>query len=110
MKKPEGKYQPHMVYKSAIVEIARVREYGVTKHGSDDGWKTTTVMEHLDAARRHIDETIEAIRRKDMSRMYDDESGRLHIGHAMCDLMFEIERLDDPELFKDHPLNKGGKK
>lgn len=92
-----------MVYKSTIVEIARVREYGVKKHGSEDGWKTTTVMEHLDAARRHIDETIEAVRNKDFHQMFDDESTYLHMAHAMCDLMFEIERLSDPELAADHP-------
>lgn len=95
MKKPEGKHKPHMVYQSAIVAIARVREFGVEKHGSEDGWKTTSVMEHLDAARRHIDETIEAVRNGDAGRMNDEESGQLHIAHAMCDLMFEIERLDE---------------
>jgi|WetSurMetagenome_2_1015567.scaffolds.fasta_scaffold423668_1 hypothetical protein len=92
MKKAEGKYEPHLVYKSAIESMARVRAYGRAKHGSETDWKTTQTLQHLDAARRHIDETIDAIQEGDLTRLYDKESGELHWGHAMCNLMFEIER------------------
>ncbi len=93
MKKAEGKHEPHMVYQSLIETVSRVRMYGVQKHGFEGGWKTTTVMQHLDAARRHLDEMIEATRRSDTSRLFDAESGQLHMAHAVCDLMFEIERI-----------------
>lgn len=93
VKKEEGKHEPHMVYQSAIAAISLVRMYGVKKHGSEDGWKTTTVMRHLDAARRHLDETIESVRNGDESRLWDVESGQLHMAHAMCNIMFEIERI-----------------
>lgn len=87
-----------MIYQSLIVSVSRVREYGANKHGSgEEGWRTTEIMDHLDAARRHIDETIEAIRNNDPSRLFDiDENGdgshELHLANAVCNLMFEIER------------------
>lgn len=94
MKKPEGKYEPHLIYSSAIKAVARVRAFGRAKHGGEETWRTTTTMEHLDAARRHIDETIEAMRTGDTVRLYDKDSGELHWAHAICNLMFEIERLE----------------
>lgn len=92
MKMPEGKYQPHLLYKSMKIEVARVREFGKNKHGGEETWMTTTPMEHLDAAQRHIDECIEAIRVEDDARLVDPESGLSHLAHAICNLMFEIER------------------
>ena len=94
MKKPEGKYKPHLIYQSMSIAVCRQREYGINKHGSVDGWKTTTTMEHLDAAKRHIDEAIEAVRNEDVARLTDPDSGQLHYAAAICNLMFEIERLD----------------
>lgn len=94
MKKPEGKHMPHLVYNSLIVAVSRQREYGINKHGSTDGWRTTSTMEHLDAARRHIDITIEAIRNNRMEELYDIDSGELHWSAAICNLMFEIERIE----------------
>jgi len=93
MKKNEGKYDPTLLYKSFKEQVARQRAYGIQKHGSEDGWKTTTTIEHLAAASRHIDETIEAVRNEQWERLTDTESGQLHIAAAVCNLMFEIERI-----------------
>ena len=30
--------------------------------------------------------------------MYDEESGFLCLAHAICDLMFEIERIKNPDV------------
>lgn len=116
MKKPEGKHMPHLIYQSTIIAVSRQREYGIAKHGSVDGWKTTSVMEHLDAARRHIDEAIEAVRRGDGDRLYDADSGQLHYAAAICNLMFEIERvsiqdseIDPRPLPTGDEIEKGGR-
>lgn len=92
MKKPEGKYKPSLVYRSSIEAMARVRAYGIKKHGSMEGWKTTTTIEHLDAAARHLLEAIDAINSGDLSRLTDAESGEPHLAMTMTNLMFEIER------------------
>ena len=34
-----GKYKPHLVTPALIEAVARVREYGVTKYGAENGWK-----------------------------------------------------------------------
>jgi len=85
MKKDEGKPNPSLFYTSALYATVRVRAYGVEKHGSMDGWKTTKPIEHYDAAIRHIRAVMDG-------EVNDDESGELHLAHAICDLMFEIER------------------
>jgi hypothetical protein len=102
MKKLEGKHEPHLVYQSLIISVSRQRAYGIEKHGSIDGWKTTTTIEHLDAARRHIDEAMEAIRTGEVHRLIDKDSGQLHYAAAICNLMFEIERAYEIDrLFKE---------
>jgi hypothetical protein len=112
MKKPEGKHEPHLIYQSMTIAVARQRKYGIEKHGSIDGWKTTSTIEHLDAARRHIDEAIEAVMTGDMHRLIDPDSGQWHYAAAICNLMFEIERLycdaiEQPSLPK-RDINTGG--
>ena len=92
MKKDEGKPNPSLFYTSALYATVRVRAYGIKKHGSMDGWKTTKPIEHYDAAIRHIRAVMEG-------EYYDKESSELHLAHAMCDLMFEIERID-----KEHEI------
>ena len=85
MKFNEGKPNPSLFYSSALYETVFVRAYGIKKHGSVDGWKTTKPIEHFNAAIRHIRAVIDG-------EKYDLESGKLHLAHAICDCMFEIER------------------
>ena len=85
MKFDEGKPNPSLFYTSALYETVYVRAYGIRKHGSAEGWKTTKPIEHLNAAIRHIRAVIDG-------EHLDEESGKLHLAHAICDCMFEIER------------------
>jgi len=85
MKFDEGKPNPSLFYTSALYETVFVRAYGIKKHGSKEGWKTTKPIEHFDAAIRHIRAVMKG-------EDYDKESNRLHLAHAICCLMFEIER------------------
>lgn len=85
MKKNEGKPNPSLFYTSALYETVYVRAFGIKKHGSEKGWKSTKPKEHFNAAIRHIRAVIEG-------EDYDEESGKLHLAHAICDCMFEIER------------------
>jgi len=92
MKKNEDKYKPHYVYSSLIETVARVRAYGILKYGGEETWRENGSMEHLDAARRHIDCCIEALRNKNTKDLIDVDSGELHYACAIANLMFEIER------------------
>lgn len=86
MKKDERKPKPSLFYTSALYETVRVRAFGIDKHGSEEGWKTTTPIEHIDSAVRHL------LAAKDGEQL-DAESGFLHLAHAICNCMFEIERI-----------------
>jgi len=86
-KKPEGKYEPSLVYTSCIKEVAKVRRFGIDKHGASEDWLTTEPIQHYDAVLRHVYAIIDGEEK-------DPESGLLHLAHAITGLMFEIERLD----------------
>jgi len=92
MKKNEGKPQLSLMYTSFMIEVCRVREYGIEKHGSPDGWKSTTPIEHIDATLRHIMAFKSWLLKESTGEEYDLESGFRHLAHAGCNIMFEIER------------------
>ena len=93
MKKPEGKPQLSLMYTSFMEEVVQVREYGIKKHGSPDGWLTTTTIEHIDATLRHIMAFKSFLLNESIGEEFDLESGFHHLAHAGCNLMFEIERM-----------------
>jgi hypothetical protein len=84
-KKSEGKYKPTLVYPSFIEHIARVREYGVNKHGHSEDWRTTPKVLHIDAIQRHINAYISG-------EEFDQDSGLPHLALAATNIMLEIER------------------
>jgi len=84
MKHSEGKYEPTLVYTSLIKHVARVRRYGIEKHGNSEDWRTTTQVQHYDAALRHLLAVIDGEE--------FDESGMPHLAHCITTLMFELER------------------
>ena len=92
MKFNEGKPKMHLVYTSFMESVARVRQFGIEKHGSSTGWKTTDVIDHIDAALRHITAYKSWLIGEAMGEENDPESGLDHLAHAACNLMFEIER------------------
>jgi hypothetical protein len=85
-----GKYKPHLVTPALIEAVARVREYGVTKYGGENGWKMMSVTDYLDAMLRHAD----ACRNDPTAR--DEESGVLHIAQVACNCMFLLELMGEP--------------
>ena len=93
MKKPEGKPQMSLMYTSFIEEVVRVREYGIEKHGDPEGWQTTTTIEHMDSALRHLLAYKSWLLGESIGEQNDPESGHNHLAMAACNLMFEIERL-----------------
>lgn len=86
-KKPENKYRPSLVYTSCLTAMAKVRQYGIEKHGSSEDWRTTEPIQHFDAAIRHIRAHLDG-------EAFDEGSGEPHLAHAMTNLMFEIERFN----------------
>ena len=80
-----NKYQPHLITETFNEAVSRVREFGVTKYGGENGWRMMTEQDYFDAAARHID----AARNNIVAR--DKESELFHIWHAACDLMFIID-------------------
>jgi len=96
MKFEEGKPNPSLFYTSALYETVYVRTFGIKKHGSVEGWKTTESIRHYDAAIRHIRAVMDG-------EDYDTESGKLHLAHAICDCMFEIERFCINKKEKETP-------
>jgi hypothetical protein len=95
MRKASTKYKPHYVYSSLIETVARVRAHGIEKYGGEECWREDDPMEHLDACRRHLDACIEALRKNELDKLVDPDSGELHYAHAVANLMFEIERFYD---------------
>lgn len=84
-KKPEGKYEPTLIYTSLTCYVAKVRRFGINKHGNSEDWRTTQPVQHYDAAIRHINAVVDG---EDI----DAESGLPHLAHAIAGLMFELER------------------
>ena len=90
-KNDEGKYQPTLVYRSLIVAVSKVREYGIKKYGHSEDWRTTPSIRHFDAALRHIYAHL-------AGEMTDADSGLTHLAHAASNIMFEIERIESKEV------------
>lgn len=82
-KKFEGKPEPTLVYSELIEAIARVRRYGIEKHGTSEDWRSTPRVLHFDAMLRHV---YAYMRGEDK----DVESGLPHLWHAAANIMFEI--------------------
>ena len=84
-KKQEGKPELGLVYKSTLEAIARVRRFGINKHGNSEDWRTTTEFAHQDAMLRHLMAYIDG-------EELDPESGEPHLSHLITTASFEIER------------------
>ena len=84
-KKPEGKPELGLVYMSTLVAIAKVRRFGINKHGNSEDWRTTSETAHQDAMLRHLMAYIDG-------EELDPESGEPHLAHMITTAGFEIER------------------
>jgi hypothetical protein len=95
-KNDKGKPKLSLLYPKALFAMAHVREFGLTKYPDAENWRSTLREQHLNAALRHIFSVLEG-------EWEDKESGLSHLAHAMTNLMFEIERGNEPKSF-DHWL------
>lgn len=84
-KRLEGKPELGLVYTSTLVAIAKVRRFGINKHGNSEDWRTTPEVNHQDAMLRHLFAYIDG-------EEFDPESGEPHLSHLITTASFEIER------------------
>ena len=76
----------------ALIETAKVLNYGAQKYG-DDNWRGGI------SARRLISAALRHILAFNDGEDNDPETGLSHLAHAMCMLMFELESsVTHPEL------------
>jgi len=84
-KKQEGKPELGLVYRSTMIAIARVRRFGIDKHGNSEDWRSTPEVMHHDAMLRHLFAYMEG-------EEFDAESGEPHLAHLITTAAFELER------------------
>lgn len=83
----------------ALREVAQVQAYGHKKYGSFHNFKLgMEVDRNLSCAIRHIADFMDGI---DL----DKESGRHHLAHAACRILFALENIKD-ETAKDTRYKK----
>lgn len=88
MKDSKNKPKYSLIYTSMLNEVAKVREQAlVTKYPDSEDWRKNESIVHLEAAERHIRKVMDG-------EVYDEESKLYHCAHAICNLMFEIERFE----------------
>lgn len=77
----QGKLQWHLVDFRALVPMVQVLMFGKNKY-AEDQWKNgLSKKEILDSLHRHTFAMLSG-------ELVDPESGELHIGHALCNLLF----------------------
>lgn len=90
-----GKAPLAMLPWAAIDELAMVQLYGAQKYGEFYNYrKGMEVTRNLSCAIRHIRDYLNGI---DL----DKESGRSHLGHAMCRVAFVLQNLNDGTAIDD---------
>ena len=79
-----GKLSYTLLPWKAITEIVSILEFGKQKYGRDNWQKVPNAKErYLDACFRHLISYVEG-------ETHDHESGRHHLAHAVCCLLFVL--------------------
>lgn len=86
-KQSEGKPPFELLDAYALEHVARVLAYGEKKYGAFNWRRGLTQRQTLGAALRHIFAHLDG---ED-----GDESGELHLAHAMCEIMFALRMWRD---------------
>lgn len=78
-----GKLQYDLVPFECVDELAKILTYGAAKYGRPSGWESVEDMEnrYFAALMRHLSKHKQGEKR-------DDESGHLHLSHALCNVVF----------------------
>lgn len=83
-KKDAGKPRPALMATGALMELAKVLQYGANKY-DDDNWRHGMRWRRVaDAALRHFFSWLGGER-------LDPETGLPHLAHCMCNIMFLLE-------------------
>jgi len=90
----EGKMAWELIDFQALEPLVEVLMFGATKYSKDNWKKGQSITELLGSLFRHI---IAFQKGEDL----DEESGKSHIGHAMCNLMFIQYVLNNHKHFDD---------
>ena len=94
-----GKAPYHLLPPNAIHDVVLALEEGATKYG-DHNWRDgTSWSRYLSAALRHI---FAWMRGQDL----DEESGKPHLAHAVCCLLFLLEYGKENIGTDDRPICK----
>ena len=89
MKYDNGKPKLTLVPTQILVDIARVREYGIEKYKDPDNWKRVEIERYRDAAFRHFIAYIND------PYGVDEESGLPHLSHLACNIAFLCELQEE---------------
>ncbi len=81
--KPKLSFVPYQICN----DIAQIREHGVEKYKTIDGWKNVSLDRYIDALLRHIHAFAED------NTGLDNDSGIEHYKHAACNLAFICELM-----------------
>jgi hypothetical protein len=90
-KQDTGKPQLTLVPSGIIKAVEKVRRYGNEKYHDTQNWKQVESQRFWDATVRHI------VAAWDDYTAIDPESGLPHIYHAMCNLAFLAERMEQED-------------
>lgn len=86
VKYDKGKYRPSLCHMELVKACARVSEYGQTKYPANT-WQEVENERLYDAAMRHLIECKNEIYK------CDEESGLMHLEHAVWNLGALLEKL-----------------
>lgn len=84
-----GKPRLSLVPMQIILDVAKIREYGVAKYGEKESWRSVSVERYHDAFLRHALACANDLTAK------DKESGLPHLHHAACNLAFILELMKE---------------
>ena len=82
-------YAMHLVPPTAILEVAKVLEYGAKRYGANN-WRDVDIDDHLNHVLAHI-----------YAYLAGDDSDN-HLSHAACRILFavELEQIERPRCCK----------
>ena len=91
IKADAGKPRLTLVPTQILIDVARVREYGVKKYGEKESWKDVEIERYRYAMFRHF---LKYINDPDG---VDEESGLPHLWHVACNCAFlcELEKKEE---------------
>lgn len=87
-KENTGKPRLELLKRTALEQMAFIRTFGIEKYLNDTDWRLNPVEDYAGAALRHIYKFLDG-------EKIDQESGYMHLAHAMVDLMLAIELEKD---------------